>query len=78
MQIYYIAVSPASNPFLEPDDFEYYLFAQLVLSSHNISISNPYLVFPTIGFFEHPGLELMPVLLHEAIPVVPLIWDFRI
>ncbi|MEM3846348.1 MAG: hypothetical protein QXU98_11695, partial [Candidatus Parvarchaeota archaeon] len=78
MQIYYIAVSPMSNPFLEPDNYEYYLFAQLVLSSHNISISNPYLVFPTIGFFEHPGLELMPVLLHEAIPSIPLIWDFRL
>ncbi|MEM4066549.1 MAG: hypothetical protein QXV17_06795, partial [Candidatus Micrarchaeaceae archaeon] len=28
--------------------------------------------------FEHPGLELMPVLLHEAIPSIPLIWDFRL
>lgn len=64
--------------FLEPDNYEYYLFSSMSISQHTFNVSNPYLVFPSKGFFEHPGLYQLPVYLHYIIPALPLIWDFRI
>ncbi len=74
---YLFQVTPAA-PFQEPDNYEYYLFAQIAIRDNSFLISNPYLVYPVVGFFEHPGLLTLPVILHGLIPSVPLYWDFRI
>ena len=64
--------------FLEPDNYEYYLFVQMAFQQHNINVSNPYLVYPQVGFFEHAGLYQLPLFLHDATPSIPILWDFRI
>ena len=79
-QASYILNTNPHMPFLEADNYEYYLFAKLaiahpLLSSSNIT--NPYLIGAAQGFFEHPGLYLMPVYLY-GFSHLPLVWDFRI
>lgn len=67
-------------PFLEPDNYEYYLFAKLALAHPPLmpfNITNPYLIGAHAGFFEHPGLYLMPVYLWDILHL-PLVWEFRI
>lgn len=73
-------LGPNATPFLEPDNYMYGLFSSLALTHglFNASITNPYLVYTHIGFFEAAGLYQVPALLHLAIPFIPLVWDFRI
>ena len=66
-QLGYLHALNSGMPFLEPDNYEYYLFAQLAISHPGLSpynITNPYLLGAPAGFFEHPGLYLMPVYLY--------------
>ncbi|MGC9099599.1 MAG: hypothetical protein ACP5HW_03600 [Candidatus Micrarchaeia archaeon] len=53
-------LSATPLPFFEPDNYEYLLFVNLVLQRHNLSVSNPFLIYQRQGFFEHPGLYLLP------------------
>lgn len=78
-QLSYILMTNPTMPFFEPDNYEYYLFAQraIQLSTLNTSISNPFLIGVGPGFFEHPGLLQMPLVLY-TITRLPLVWDFRI
>ena len=79
-QLGYLHALNSGMPFLEPDNYEYYLFAQLAISHPGLSpynITNPYLLGAPAGFFEHPGLYLMPVYLYGFLHL-PLVWDFRI
>lgn len=79
-QASYIAITHKTMPFLEPDNYEYYMFAQLALTHPTLTpynITNPYLINAPQGFFEHPGLYLMPVYLYYILHL-PLIWEFRI
>ena len=65
-------------PFQEPDNYEYLLFANMVQQNGSLNVSNPFLIYPQIGFFEHYGLYETPSILHALIPFIPLVWDFRI
>jgi len=80
-QIGYVLATHAPLSFTEPDNYEYMLFAQEAVAHHTLnasSLTNPYLLHDThVGFFEHPGLVLMPVYLYD-ISNIPLLWDFRI
>lgn len=76
---YLLSVNP-HMPFLEADNYEYYLFAQLAIAhpgSTPLNLTNPYLVGGPPGFFEHPGLYLMPVYAYDLLHL-PLVWEFRI
>lgn len=67
-------------PFMEPDNYEYYLFAQMAVAHPALTqynITNPYLIGAGMGFFEHPGLYLMPVYLYDILHL-PMVWEFRI
>ena len=82
-QLYIVIHTNQKLPFLEPDNYEYYLFAQLAISHNTLNVSNPYIVISSLSngkssFFESPGLYQAPVILHWIIPVIPLVWDFRI
>ena len=62
--------------FFEPDNYEYYLFAKLAIAHPGLTpsnITNPYLIGGSLGFFEHPGLYLMPVYLYSILHL-PLVW----
>jgi hypothetical protein len=51
-------------------------FAQLAIAHPGMSIgniTNPYLIGAPKGFFEAPGLLLMPVYLHYALPFLGLV-----
>ena len=65
-----LLLSAKPLPFFEPDNYEYLLFVNLVLQKHNMFVSNPYLIHQSMGFFEHPGLYLLPssfaVLFHTS------------
>lgn len=79
-QASYIFKTNPNMPFLEPDNYEYYLFANLAIAHPGLTpsnITNPYLIGGTVGFFEHPGLYLMPVYLYDILHL-PLVWEFRI
>lgn len=75
-QLSYVLQANPSMPFFEPDNYEYYLFVQLALAHHSLNVSNPYLMFPSSGFFEHPGLLALPYALASI--GVPVVWSFRI
>lgn len=79
-QASYVLNLNSHMPFLEADNYEYYLFANLSIATPTFTpstITNPYLIGAPPGFFEHPGLYLMPVYLYKLIHL-PLVWDFRI
>ena len=80
-QLGYLWNSIPSMPFYEPDNYEYLLFAQLAIAHPSMSIgniTNPYLIGAPKGFFEAPGLLLMPVYLHYALPFLSLVDVFRL
>ena len=79
-QMSYLAMQHPRMPFFEPDNYEYYLFAQLAIVHPALNAStllNPYYVYTIAGFFEHAGLYLMPVWIYD-ITHISLVWDFRI
>jgi hypothetical protein len=79
-QTSYVVNTNPHIPFLEPDNYEYYLFAQLAVAHPALTpanITNPYLINSPVGFFEHPGLYLIPVYFSSILPI-PMIWVFRI
>ena len=79
-QAAYLIQANPHMPFLEADNYEYYLFAKLAIMNPSLgpyNITNPYLIGAAPGFFEHPGLYLMPVYLYD-LTHIPLVWDFRI
>lgn len=77
-QLYFAFFVNPIAPMLEPDNYIYMTFVSLVIHSHTLNVSNPYLVYPHVGFFEQPGLYLVPVMVHYVLPFLPLAWDFRI
>ncbi len=80
-QLGYLWNSSPSMPFYEPDNYEYLLFAQLAIAHPGVAIgniTNPYLIGAPRGFFEAPGLLLMPVYLHYALPFLSLVEVFRL
>ena len=82
-QVYTVLHTNPNLPFIEPDNYEYYLFAQLAVSHNTLNVSNPYVIQSSLTnhnskFFESPGLYQAPVILHWLLPVIPLMWDFRI
>lgn len=79
-QLSYVIGTNPHMPFFEADNYEYYLFAKLALLHPNATpstITNPYLIGAPKGFFEHPGLYLMPVYLYYILHL-PMVWEFRI
>jgi len=79
-QISYILQTSPAMPFMEPDNYMYLLFAQIALNNTSLnasSILNPYLIGATRGFFEHPGLYQLPVLV-ARLTGLPLVWAFRL
>ena len=80
-QLGYLWNSGPSMPFYEPDNYEYLLFARLAIAHPGMSIgsiTNPYLIGAPKGFFEAPGLLLMPVYLHYILPFLSLVDVFRL
>ncbi len=63
---YLFLMNPVMQGF-EPDNYEYFNLVQLMWQQHALSVSNPYLVFPSSGFFENPGLFVLPYLAHSFI-----------
>ena len=79
-QISYILQTSLAMPFMEPDNYMYLLFAQIALNNTSLNahtISNPYLIGAPKGFFEHPGLYQLPVLV-ARLTGLPLVWAFRL
>jgi len=79
-QISYILQTSTAMPFMEPDNYMYLLFAQIALNNTSLNahtISNPYLIGAPKGFFEHPGLYQLPVLV-ARLTGLPLVWAFRL
>ncbi|MFP3279184.1 MAG: hypothetical protein RXP92_02660 [Candidatus Micrarchaeota archaeon] len=79
-QISYILQTNPAMPFMEPDNYLYLLFAQIALNNSSLNasnISNPYLIGAPRGFFEHPGLYQLPVLV-ARLTGLPLVWAFRL
>lgn len=79
-QIKYVLGTNVHMPFMEPDNYEYYLFAQMAIAHPALTqynITNPYLIGAAPGFFEHAGLYLMPVYLYNLLHL-PIVWEFRI
>src|SRR5271157_1219711 len=77
-QIWLLHVTSNQAPYLEPDNYEYLLFANLSIQKGTFNVSNPYLVFAQQGFFEHPGLFEVPFVLHYILFFLPLFWSFRV
>jgi len=79
-QISYVLQTSPAMPFMEPDNYIYLLFAQIALNNTSLNahtISNPYLINAPKGFFEHPGLYQLPVLVARLMGL-PLVWAFRL
>ena len=79
-QISYILQTSPAMPFMEPDNYMYLLFAQIALNNTSLNahtISNHYLIGAPKGFFEHPGLYQLPVLV-ARLTGLPLVWAFRL
>lgn len=67
-------------PFFEPDNYIYFIFAKLAIAAHTLNptaLTNPYLLGAPHGFFESPGLFVLPALL-TMLTGIPLVWSFRI
>ena len=79
-QLSYILQTNPAMPFMEPDNYMYLLFAQIALNNTSLNThttSNPYLIGAPRGFFEHPGLYQLPVLV-ARLTGLPLVWAFRL
>ena len=79
-QISYVLQTNPAMPFMEPDNYIYLLFAQIALNNASLNartILNPYLIGAPRGFFEHPGLYQLPVLVARLMGL-PLVWAFRL
>jgi len=79
-QISYVLQTSPAMPFMEPDNYIYLLFTQIALNNTSLNahtISNPYLINAPRGFFEHPGLYQLPVLVARLMGL-PLVWAFRL